>query len=130
MYHIENHHEAIIDKEMWNQVQTILSNRAKQFNQRLLNKSKKKNSKNRAFEKKLYCGECGNLIGHYRYVSNNKESNNWKCNHARRYYLKDKCTAPGFQQEYIELNFMKLKKLRHYLNFVKNLENLMRCLIL
>src|SRR5690554_3330490 len=97
MYYIENHHEVIIYKDMWNEVQTILRKRSKQYSQRFTKNKLKKNSKNRAFEKKFYCGECGNLIGHYRYVSNNKESNNWKCNHARRYYLKDKCTAPGFQ---------------------------------
>lgn len=127
MIHIENHHPAIIDRDMWESVQELRIHK-----QRIKKKIKQefddKDKRNESFDDKITCGECGNSFGFARYSNVRKErywdkatgewkqtrstdststSLIWRCNRARD-GLARICGSKQFTQEYIELNFQHL----------------------
>lgn len=107
-YFIENHHEAIISSDEWEETQSLLEQRIKTNQERSRKKHPEQTSKNIAFENFFKCGECGGLFGHRRYFFNSHENNGWVCNEARRPYAMENCTIGRIQQRYIELHFMRM----------------------
>lgn len=127
MVYIEEHHPAIIDKEVWEKVQ---EKKLKKWKGRksISIEFEKEEVKNEAFSDIFECGECGNTVGFMRYInkkrpqkkdketgeitrfiSTKKNSSTlvWRCNHGIRNMLQA-CDARQFNQEYLELNFHHL----------------------
>ena len=63
-YYIEGHHEPIIDPEEWENVQNIIHKRSEAYKQQNFQRYSKDQNKNSSFTEKLYCGECGNVLGY------------------------------------------------------------------
>ncbi|MGF7186608.1 DNA invertase Pin-like site-specific DNA recombinase [Desulfitispora alkaliphila] len=124
-YFIEQHHEPIISSSDWEEVQVILKERTETFAKKERNKYPKDQYKNKAFIKKFTCGECGNLIGHQRYVEKNYEMHNWICGLGHSYYISERCEARRFQQKYLELHFLKtLLDIKNSIEFKNTVEGL------
>jgi site-specific DNA recombinase len=113
-YYIENHHEAIIKPRDWDQVQDILEERKKGFIKDGHRKYEKDEMKNEAFIEKLYCGECGYLMGHRRHVErrwkNPFETHFWVCCRHDQRYRTERCDTKRIRQDYLEWNYI------HFLN--------------
>jgi ATP-dependent DNA helicase RecG len=127
MIHIENHHPAIIERDVWESVQELRIHK-----QRIRKKIKQEfddeDKRNESFDDKFTCGECGNSFGFARYSNVRRDrywdkatgewkqtrstdatstSLIWRCNRARDGLVRV-CDSKQFTQEYIELNFQHL----------------------
>lgn len=114
-YYIEGHHEPIIDPEEWEKVQTIIHKRSEAYKQQYYQKYSKDQNKNSSFTDKLYCGECGNVLGYERSIerrnsSGRQEINRWVCRLAEKYYAVNGCSSQRFHQAYLEGHFLHLLK--------------------
>ncbi len=123
-YYIENHHEAIIKPKDWDRVQDILEERKrnKGFIKDGHQKYEKDEVKNEAFIEKLYCGECGYLMGHRRHVErrwkNPFETHFWVCCRHDQRYRQERCDTRRIRQDYLEWNFIHfLNQIHDNLNF-------------
>lgn len=135
-YYIENHHEAIIKPEDWDRVQDILEERKrnKGFILDDHRKYEKDVLKNEAFIEKLYCGECGYMMGHRRSVERRTktpfETHFWVCCRHDQTYRNERCSTRRIRQDYLEWNFIRFLKQIHadpnfpndVLNWIKRLE--------
>ncbi|RKJ59693.1 hypothetical protein D7X33_29240, partial [Butyricicoccus sp. 1XD8-22] len=115
-YYIEGHHEPIIDPEEWENVQAIIHKRSEAYKQQNYKKYSKDQNKNLAFTEKLYCGECGNVLGYERSIerrnsSGAQEINRWVCRLAEKYYAVNGCSSQRFHQDYLERHFINLLNL-------------------
>ena len=86
---IENHHEPIVDRDVWNKVQAILEERAPTEEQKL------KHSNRYWLSGKVFCGVCGG-----RYVSNIKKKKtctykSWVCLEAQQRGIYREDTVDG-----------------------------------
>ena len=71
---LENHHEPIIDRELWNAVQEELNRRNRH------NRQKNGHSEQYAFSGRIKCGACGaSFVARRRYNSNGSFSLHWAC---------------------------------------------------
>ncbi len=76
---IENHHEAIISREVWNLAQERLKRNRKKAG------IKSGHSDKYVFSGKIQCGECGaNFVGRFRYHMNGTKTRRWSCAQAAR----------------------------------------------
>lgn len=74
MVFIANHHEPIIDRDLWNRAQAELSRRT------LTAEQKSKHSNRYWCSGKLVCGECGRrLVSHKRKRQDNTSNKTWVC---------------------------------------------------
>lgn len=135
-YYIENHHEAIIKPKDWDRVQDILEERKqnKGFISEEHRKYEKDEMKNEAFIEKLYCGECGYLMGHRRHVERRWkkpfETHFWVCCRHDQRYRTERCDTRRIRQDYLEWNFIHFLKQIHdnpdftnkALNWIERLE--------
>jgi len=97
-YYVENNHPAIIDKDMWEEVQIELERR---------NKIGAKYSSSDTFASKLICEDCGGFYGKKKWHSNSKYSRFiYQCNNKFHKH-KDKCQTPNLTEEDIKLKFIK-----------------------
>ncbi|WP_161974843.1 recombinase family protein [Bacillus timonensis] len=116
-YYIENHHEAIIKPKDWERVQDILEERRKGFIKEENQKYEKDEMKNEEFIEKLYCGECGYLMGHRRHVErrwkNPYETHFWVCCRHDQRYRTERCDTKRIRQDYLEWNFIHFLKQIH-----------------
>ncbi|MCD8019035.1 MAG: recombinase family protein [Clostridiales bacterium] len=88
-YYVEGDHEAIIDPETFDFVQTEIQNRKK---------GKRRYSGENIFLSKVKCGCCGGWYGSKIYNSNNKYRRHvYRCNHM--YDGEKKCTTPTLTEE-------------------------------
>lgn len=97
-YYVENNHPAIIDRDMWEQVQVELERR---------NELGAKYSSTDIFASKLICEDCGGFYGKKKWHSNSKYSRFvHQCN---RKFDKDKvkCQTPNLTEEEIKLKFIR-----------------------
>ena len=108
-YYVENHHEAIIKPKDWDRVQVILEERKKGFIKEGNQKYEKDKMKNEAYIEKLYCGECGYLMGHRRHVErrwkNPVETHFWVCCRHDQRYRTERCDTRRIRQDYLEWHF-------------------------
>jgi len=106
-YLIENHHPAIIDSQTWELVQAEIERREEERKGKIKYKYPKGLGKNEAFVKKLYCGECGSLMGFYRqlgFPKSGKYYHNWRCNEG----YKSRCDNKPFYQNFLEVGFSQM----------------------
>ena len=97
-YYVENNHQAIIDRDMWEQVQVELQRRDQMGAQY---------SSSDNFASKLMCEDCGGFYGKKKWHSNSKYSRFiYQCNNKFHKH-KDKCQTPNLTEEDIKLKFIK-----------------------
>jgi DNA invertase Pin-like site-specific DNA recombinase len=97
-YYVENSHPAIIDRDMWEQVQIELKRRER---------IGAKYSSSDIFASKLICEDCGGFYGKKKWHSNSKYSRFvYQCNNKFHKH-KDKCQTPNLAEEDIKLKFIK-----------------------
>ncbi len=92
-YYVKNNHEAIIEPETWDFVQTLLEHDYRK-------------SKNNVtiFSGKIQCEDCGDWYGSKVWHSNSKYKRTiWQCNSK----FKEKCQTPHFTEDEIKDAFMK-----------------------
>ena len=97
-YYVENNHPAIIDRDMWEQVQVELDRR---------NQLGAQYSSTDIFASKLICEDCGGFYGKKKWHSNSKYS----CfiHQCNRKFHKDKvkCQTPNLTEEDIKSKFIR-----------------------
>ncbi|AUD65473.1 hypothetical protein BK011_07120 [Tenericutes bacterium MZ-XQ] len=97
-YYVENSHPAIIDRDMWEQVQIELKRRER---------IGAKYSSSDVFASKLICEDCGGFYGKKKWHSNSKYSRFvYQCNNKFHKH-KEKCLTPNLKEEDIKLKFLK-----------------------
>jgi hypothetical protein len=97
-YYVENSHPAIIDRDMWEQVQIELKRRER---------IGAKYSSSDIFASKLICEDCGGFYGKKKWHSNSKYSRYvYQCNNKFHKH-KDKCQTPNLSEEDIKLKFIR-----------------------
>lgn len=97
-YYVENSHPAIIERDMWEQVQIEIKRR---------DEMKSKYSSSDIFSSKLICEDCGAFYGKKKWHSNTKyESYVYQCN-SKFHKNKQKCKTPNLKEEDIKLKFIK-----------------------
>ena len=97
-YYVENNHQAIIDRDMWEQVQVELQRREQIGAQY---------SSSDTFASKLICEDCGGFYGKKKWHSNSKYSRFiYQCNNKFHKH-KDKCRTPHLKEEDIKLKFIQ-----------------------
>ena len=97
-YYVENNHEAIIDPEVFEMVQTEIERRRN---------LKGKYSGVDILTAKIICGECGGSFGSKVWHSNDKYRKVvYQCN--QKYNGENKCTTPILIKEDIENRFIKV----------------------
>ena len=96
-YYVENSHEGIISKEVFEMVQQELEKRST---------SKNKYSGVNIFSSKIKCAECGNLYGSKVWHSNSKYKRViYQCNH--KFKEGSKCRTPHLYESEIKKLFVK-----------------------
>jgi len=97
-YYVENNHPAIIEKDMWEQVQ---------FEQERRNEIGAQYSSSDIFASKLICEDCGCFYGQKKWHSNSKYSRFiYQCN-KKFHKHKEKCQTPNLTEEDIKLKFIQ-----------------------
>ena len=97
-YYVENNHPAIIDREMWDQVQIELERRERIGAQY---------SSSDTFASKLICEDCGGFYGKKKWHSNSKYARFiYQCNN-KFHKQKEKCLTPNLNEESIKMKFIK-----------------------
>jgi site-specific DNA recombinase len=101
-YYVENNHPAIIDQDMWEQVQIELARR---------DELGAKYSSSDVFASKLICEDCGGFYGKKKWHSNSKYSRFvYQCN--RKFDKgKETCRTPNLMEEDIKLKFIEVYNL-------------------
>lgn len=97
-YYVENNHPAIIERELWEMVQTEMMRRS------MLGAAYSGNS---IFASKLICGDCGKPYGKKKWHSTSKYAREiYRCNAK---YNKDQtqCQTPNLTEEDIKARFIK-----------------------
>lgn len=97
-YYVENSHPAIIEKDMWEQVQAELQRRKKIAAQY---------SSSDIFATKLICEDCGGFYGKKKWHSSDKYSKFiYQCN--RKFHKdKEKCQTPNLTEDDIKSKFIQ-----------------------
>jgi site-specific DNA recombinase len=97
-YYVENNHQAIIERDTWEQVQIELERR---------NEIGAQYSSSDKFASKLICEDCGGFYGKKKWHSNSKYSRFiYQCNNKFHKH-KDKCQTPNLTEEDIKLKFIQ-----------------------
>lgn len=97
-YYVENSHPAIIDRDMWDQVQIEIERR---------DNMKASYSASDIFSSKLVCEDCSSFYGKKVWHSGTKyEQHIYQCNNKFR-NNKDKCKTPHLKEEEIKLKFIQ-----------------------
>lgn len=107
-YYVENSHEAIIDRELWDKVQTILDSRSNE-------KLRGQTNKIYPFTGLIVCGECGHRYTHK--VNNSGliwQANFWKCHNGITNGVKA-CHNSGIKESVINDLFVEC-----YNEFIKS----------
>jgi hypothetical protein len=88
MYYIENNHDPIVTKEIYDEVQ------------RLLQRPYNSNSTNLLFSYKLFCADCGDLFGPRPIHSTTYNDIVWEC--GSRHLRKSPCATPYLYEELLK----------------------------
>lgn len=101
-YYVENNHPAIIDRDMWEQVQIELARRGEMG---------QSYSSSDLFASKLVCEDCGGFYGKKKWHSTSKYSRFvYQCN--RKFHKgKDKCMTPNLMEDDIKQKFIQVYNL-------------------
>lgn len=97
-YYVENNHPAIIERDLWQMVQTELMRRS------MLGAAYSASS---IFVSKLICGDCGRPYGKKKWHSTDKYAKEiYRCNYKYD-KAKEKCQTPTLTEEEIKEKFMR-----------------------
>lgn len=97
-YYVENNHPAIIERDLWQMVQTELMRRS------MLGAAYSASS---IFVSKLICGDCGRPYGKKKWHSTDKYAKEiYRCNYKYD-KAKEKCQSPTLTEEEIKDKFMR-----------------------
>lgn len=97
-YYVENNHPAIIEREVWEMVQTEMMRRS------MLGAAYSGNS---IFASKLICGDCGKPYGKKKWHSTSKYAREiYRCN-AKYNKGQTQCQTPNLSEEDIKARFIK-----------------------
>ena len=97
-YYVENNHPAIIERDLWQMVQTELMRRS------MLGAAYSASS---IFVSKLVCGDCGRPYGKKKWHSTDKYAKEiYRCNYKYD-KSKEKCQTPTLTEEEIKEKFMR-----------------------
>lgn len=97
-YYVENNHPAIIEREVWEMVQTEMMRRS------MLGAAYSGNS---IFASKLICGDCGKPYGKKKWHSTSKYAREiYRCN-AKYSKGQAQCQTPNLTEEDIKVRFIK-----------------------
>lgn len=97
-YYVENNHPAIIEREVWEMVQTEMMRRS------MLGAAYSGNS---IFASKLICGDCGKPYGKKKWHSTSKYAREiYRCN-AKYNKGQTQCQTPNLTEEDIKAGFIK-----------------------
>ena len=97
-YYVENNHPAIIERDLWQMVQTELMRRS------MLGAAYSASS---IFVSKLVCGDCGRPYGKKKWHSTDKYAKEiYRCNYKYD-KAKEKCQTPTLTEEEIKEKFMR-----------------------
>lgn len=97
-YYVENNHPAIIEREVWEMVQTEMMRRS------MLGAAYSGNS---IFASKLICGDCGKPYGKKKWHSTSKYAREiYRCN-AKYNKAQTQCQTPNLTEEDIKTRFIK-----------------------
>jgi site-specific DNA recombinase len=125
-YYIENHHEAIIDKDLWNKVQDIIS--SKQRNLKTNKSDTGKTNGREEFYKVFLCERCDCLVMHIPELRRN-EKHYWRCRAAAKRDRSDHCNEKGIREENIEHTFMvMLQDMKDSKNLIKLVNEAIECI--
>lgn len=100
-YYIEDHHEAIIPKELFLQVQDEIARRA---SERDIEGKRKGFSANHAFSQIVFCAECGGQYRRIHWNNRGKKSIVWRC--LTRLKNKEKCRARTVKEDVLQEAFL------------------------
>lgn len=96
-YYVKDNHEAIIDSDTFDMVQTMMAARSK---------GKNRMSSVSIFSSKIKCGDCGSWYGPKVWHSNDKYRKViWQCNH--KFDDEEKCNTPTLSEDEIKELFLK-----------------------
>ncbi|WP_105182402.1 recombinase family protein [Streptococcus suis] len=91
-YYVENNHEAIVDREIFDAVQQVLDNKVRK-------------SSTTIFSSKLVCGDCGHFFGSKVWHSTSKYRRViYRCN--EKYNGSSKCSTPHVTEEEVKQWFV------------------------
>lgn len=95
-YYVKDNHEAIIDPETFEMVQTLMATRKRGWNRK---------SSVSIFSSKIKCGDCGSWYGPKVWHSNDAYRKTiWQCNHK---FDGQKCATPTLTEEEIKELFLR-----------------------
>lgn len=126
-YYIEEHHEAIIEKELFERVQELMEeNRRTDY----VKKNKDGTAGRPCYYKKILCKECGHLVARYGEGDGTKHGGLWRCRNSSKISgstCKVKESVLGY---YLDYNFHKTicklhesKRFRKWMNdYLESLE--------
>lgn len=100
-YYIEDHHEAIIPKELFMRVQEEIARRS---SERDLQGRRKGFSAAHAFSQIVFCADCGEEYHRIHWNNRGKKSIVWRC--STRLKDKDKCRARTVNEEVLHSAFL------------------------
>lgn len=100
-YYIEDHHEAIIPKELFMRVQEEIARRS---SERDLQGRRKGFSAAHAFSQIVFCADCGEEYHRIHWNNRGKKSIVWRC--STRLKDKDKCRARTVNEEVLQSAFL------------------------
>lgn len=100
-YYIEDHHEAIIPKELFMRVQEEIARRS---SERDLQGRRKGFSAAHAFSQIVFCADCGEEYYRIHWNNRGKKSIVWRC--STRLKDKDKCRARTVNEEVLQSAFL------------------------
>jgi len=114
-YYIEDHHIPIIEKHIYESVQTRLKENRREP---VVDARKAGTAGRESYYQKFYCGECGAVLSRYRSsVYDSREGSQWRCNHSYR-VVTSNCNAKMFMEKYMDYNFVKtLEKIKRSKKF-------------
>lgn len=97
-YHVQDSHPAIIDEDMWDEVQLEIERRKKLGNSY---------SSTDVFAAKLICEDCGSFYGAKLWHSTDAYAKTiYQCNHKFQTNNKEKCKTPNLKEEEIKRKFI------------------------
>lgn len=109
-YYVENSHEAIVDKDIWELVQLELARRKAYREEHQLKSYIMQNDDN-PFTTKVFCKECGSAFGRKNWTTSRGKRKVWQCNNRYRIKGVEGCYSSHLDEATLEQIFLKALEL-------------------
>lgn len=103
-FYIERHHQALIEDDVWDEIQNEFNNRQQGIRER---QRSRRSPGRKEFYKRFYCGTCHGVVSRLN-ISTNPKQSNWRCYNTINADRPEHCNKFSFTEEYIEQNFMRM----------------------